>query len=95
MESLTLFLFSPQLVRMFPELRRTKRVGTFGVAYAGGGTYERCMVNPKSGKVATFVTNWIGGRQFPVGKCQAGSFLVFCSKVFNTAQFLFVSPTIS
>ncbi|KAI2508957.1 glycosyltransferase [Fragilaria crotonensis] len=53
-------------VRMFPELRRTKRVGTFGVAYAGGGTYERCMVNPKSGKVATFVTNWIGGRQFPV-----------------------------
>jgi hypothetical protein len=53
---------------MFPELRRTKRVGVFGVAYAGGGTYERCIVDPKTKKVSGFVTRWDGGRKFPVGK---------------------------
>ncbi|KAI2507310.1 glycosyltransferase [Fragilaria crotonensis] len=53
-------------VRMFPELRRTKRVGTFGVAYSGGGTYERCMVDPKTGKVSSFVTNWVSDRKYPV-----------------------------
>lgn len=62
------WLTIPLLVRMFPELRRTKRVGVFGVAYAGGGTYERCIVDPKTKKVSGFVTRWDGGRKFPVGK---------------------------
>ena len=65
---------------MFPELRRTKRVGVFGVAYAGGGTYERCIVDPKTKKVSGFVTRWDGGRKFPVGKEGLLWQIVLCEK---------------
>jgi hypothetical protein len=87
-----LISFRPK-VRMFPELRRTKRVGTFGVAYAGGGTYERCLVDQRTGKVSSFVTNWVGGRKFPVGECQH----TVCINIINhlrTTRIVCLSQTI-
>lgn len=68
---------------MFSELRRIQKVGVFGVGYAGGGTFERCIVNPTTGKVAKFVTKWEGGRLYPVD--MAG--LVFTTKILKGKRF--------
>jgi hypothetical protein len=52
-------------IRLFPELRKTKRASVFGVANSVGA-YERCVVNPKTGKVLRIVSNWKGKRRIPM-----------------------------
>lgn len=53
-------------VRLFPGLRETTGVGVFGVGYAGGGTYERCVVSKETGKVSSFLSMWEVDRAYPV-----------------------------
>ena len=38
-------------VLLFPELLKTQRVSVFGVGFSGKRIYERCHVNPRTGKV--------------------------------------------
>lgn len=52
-------------VRIFPQMRKVKRVGLSGVGFSAG-MYERCLVDEKSGNITSFVTAWLGGRKFPV-----------------------------
>lgn len=53
-------------LRLFPQLRQTQYVSVFGVGFVGGGTYERCVVSPETGKVWYIATNWAGDRTFPL-----------------------------
>lgn len=51
-------------LRLFDQIRQTKRVAMSGVIFAGGW-YERCEAGP-DGKVQRFYTGWRGGRKFPM-----------------------------
>jgi beta-1,3-glucuronyltransferase len=53
-------------LRLFPELRKTKRVSVFNIAFVAAGMYERCAVNKTTGEVAKIISNWQGGRKFPM-----------------------------
>ncbi|KAJ3209579.1 hypothetical protein HDU82_000565, partial [Entophlyctis luteolus] len=48
-------------IRLFKELRKTTGVSVFGVGFSVG-QYERCVVNPQTGKVERFATNWVAHR---------------------------------
>jgi galactosylgalactosylxylosylprotein 3-beta-glucuronosyltransferase 3 len=58
-------LFLVVAVRLFNQIRQTKRVGVMGVK-TSVGPYERCVVNSTTGKVHGFVTNWTGNRTYPM-----------------------------
>lgn len=63
------------------ELVAIKRVGVFPVGYTGGGEYERCIV--KDGKVVEFLSNYEGGRKFPV---DMGGFAVSTTALFSAPK---------
>ncbi|KAJ3353286.1 Palmitoyltransferase Hip14 [Entophlyctis luteolus] len=52
-------------IRLFKELRKTTGVSVFGVGFSVG-QYERCVVNPRTGKVERFATNWVAHRKFAI-----------------------------
>jgi hypothetical protein len=49
-------------IRLFNGLRQLQpgRVGVFGVAFVGGGMYDRCIVNATTGLVHAILSNWHG-----------------------------------
>ena len=42
-------------LRLFHELRKIRQIGVFPVGFGGQASYERCVVDPLSGKVSHFV----------------------------------------
>ena len=42
-------------LRLFHELRKIRRIGVFPVGFGGQASYERCVVDPISGKVSHFL----------------------------------------
>lgn len=51
-------------VQLFHELSYTTHVGVFGVGLPGGSAYERCRVDPQTGKVDKLLTTWEAPRTF-------------------------------
>ena len=63
-------------MRLFNELRKTKRVGIFTVGFRGKSLYERCIVNSTTGKVGKIVPS--DARKFPI---DMGGFAVHTSVI--------------
>lgn len=53
-------------IRLFDEIRKTKRVSVFAVAFLAGGYYQRCQVDRETGRVEKLLTNWGQSRRFPI-----------------------------
>lgn len=53
-------------MRIFDNLRLTQRIGVLPVGYRGGGHYERCIVNAKTGSVDALVEKVPTKRMFPM-----------------------------
>jgi hypothetical protein len=53
-------------VQLLHELSYTTHVSVFGVGMPGGSAYERCHVDPKTGKVDKLLTTWEAPRKFPM-----------------------------
>jgi len=53
-------------LRLFDELRKTKRVSIFGMGFTGNANYERCIVDSTTGKVTGVAMNWPPTRKFPM-----------------------------
>eukprot|EP00123_Amoebidium_parasiticum_P009198 comp19322_c0_seq3/m.22210 comp19322_c0_seq3/g.22210 ORF comp19322_c0_seq3/g.22210 comp19322_c0_seq3/m.22210 type:complete len:344 (-) comp19322_c0_seq3:632-1663(-) len=53
-------------LQLFDAIRSVRKVGTWAIGFTGGRLYERCVVDPTTGYIKGFVTNWHGGRKFPV-----------------------------
>jgi hypothetical protein len=53
------------LARLFDELRRTKRAGIFGVAFSSNLLYDRCVVDPDTGKVSK-ILGWTNKFKYPI-----------------------------
>ena len=53
-------------IQLFHELAYTTHVSVFGTGLPGGSAYERCRVDPRTGKVDKLLTTWEAPRKFPV-----------------------------
>lgn len=53
-------------VQLFHELAYTTHVSVFGTGLPGGSAYERCRVDPNTGKVEKLLTTWEAPRTFPI-----------------------------
>lgn len=51
-------------IRLFDELRKTQKVGIFGVGLVGGAAYARCLVDKKTGIVNGIASKWQGSGKF-------------------------------
>lgn len=49
---------------LFGEILKTKVISTFAVAFVGHARYQRCIVDPVSGRITGFMTRWANSRTF-------------------------------
>jgi len=77
-------------VQLFHELAYATNIGVFGVGMPGGSAYERCHVDPETGKVDKLLTTWAAKRMFPIdmaGFCFATHHLARATASGNKLRF--------